>query len=937
MPEVPRARAARAWLPTQGRRRAAPPREGTLAGTGEVETGGGAAGAAGDARALADLLAQAPAIIWVLRGPDLVIEFCNDAAAASVGGRHPLVGRPFYGAMPELRGQGDGVLERVLRTGVPHREHEQWVRTPDGAGGLREAAFAYTVAPLRDAAGALTGVMVHAVDITDVARAREGAERARERLARVEQVARALGGALEPERVGAILVEQAREALGATAGVVYLAAPPRLTLLAASGYPDGSLRGWEEIDLRTQAPIPDAVRAGAPVVLASRAEIEAAYTYWRGSETLTDQALVALPIAVDHEVLGGLLFSFDTPRRIDDQDMTLVGALAGHCALALQRAALIARQRERGARDALIAGLSHSMDAALGTAGRLDRLVEGCVPEVADLAAVRLGGADTPAVLALAGAGPAPVLVHPPSSEAGTPCPPAAARVMARGEGVLVEGADADDLRGWAAEAEVLQERGGLASLVAVPLGARGQTLGVLTLARAAGRPALGPDDLALAEEIGRRAGLALDNARLFEEERRARATLERARWRAERLQRVTAALSRALTRDEVAAVVVTEAMEALGARAGVVAVREGDDGRVLSAVGYPEDVMRPGLTFPVTAGFPLAVMLQRGEAFWFERPEDWLRRFPAPRRELGAVGIGVPLLIDGRVTGAVAFRFGQDRRRISGGERRMVVTMAEQCAQALERARLYEREHEAAEVLQRRLLPERLPHGGPELAVRYLPAGQGRSGGDFYDALTLPGGRLAMIVGDVVGQGVGAAAVMGQLRSAWRALAGELDGPAAMLGRLSTFAGDVPGAAVATAACLELGPGGDLRHACAGHPPPLVARGGVARALTDGRGIPLGAGEWTYAEGREALRAGDLLLTYTDGVYERRDRPVDDGLAALADWVGAHATQDLEPFLDGLVAALAPGALDDCALLACRVPGGRAAGTALFHPGAPG
>ncbi|HWH15666.1 MAG TPA: SpoIIE family protein phosphatase [Miltoncostaeaceae bacterium] len=867
------------------------------------------------------LLAQAPAIIWVLRGPHHVIEFCNEAAVASVGGRSPLQGLPFYDALPELREQGaESVFDLVRRTGLPQVEAERWVRTPDGRGGVRDAAFSYSVTPLRDPGGDVTGVMVHAVEVTDLARARAEAESVRDALVRVERVARSLGAAQTPEEVGGILVEQAREALDAAAGVVYLFAPPHLTLLAASGYPPGSLAGWERIGVDTPAPIPDAVRDRAPVVLETRAQIEAAYTYWRDTETLSDQALVALPVVVGDEVLGGLLFSFHAPRRLREPELTLVGALAGHCALALQRARLIAAQRARTRGDALVARLTHAMDAALGTTERVTRLVESCVDALADLATVRLGSGP-PVVLARASGDGVRVTGSGRAAGALDPAEVGAARVRRTGEGLLLPQIDPSSAGEWPAEAGALEDDGALGSLIAVPLAARGQTLGVLALARVAARPPLGAADLALAEEIGRRAGLALDNARLYEEERVARATLDRARQRAERLQRVTAALSRALTEDEVAAVVVTEAMEALEARAGVVAVREGGQGRVLSAVGYPEDVLRTGTTFPLAAGFPLAMVLRDGEEFWFEGREDWMRRFPAPRGDLGAVGIGVPLAIDGRVMGGVAFRFGQDRRPITEGERRMVVTMAEQCAQALERARLYEREHEAAEVLQRRLLPERLPDTGPPLAVRYLPAGQGRSSGDFYDARLSPGGGLALIVGDVVGQGVEAAAVMGQLRSAWRALAGEVDGPAALLARLSRFAGDVPGAAVATAACLQLEPDGTLRHACAGHPPPLVAAHGRARALVEGRGIPLGAGDWRYEEGCERLAPGDLLLVYTDGLYERRGRPVDVALEALRTWLAAHAGDPLESLMDGLVAAFGAGAHDDCALLACRVP----------------
>lgn len=863
---------------------------------------------------LAGLLAQAPAIIWVLRGPDLVVEFCNAPAHASVGFREPLVGLPVFEALPELRGQGlDEVLARVLATGEEEGEPERHTLVPLPDGGVREAVYSYAMIPLRDADDDVDGVLIHAVDVTDLVRAREDAERAHARLARVERVTQALGGARSDADVGAVLVEQARAALGAETGVVYVAEDGALRLLAASGYPDGSLEGWERVTLDVPAPIPDAVRTGRAVVLETREEMEAAYPYWRDSDELLDQALVALPVTVGAEVLGGLLFSFTTPRHFDTDELRLVGILAGHSALALARLALVSGERARATRAALVERLSRTLDDALGVRERMGRLARACVPEAADLAVVRLREGGQPAAAAVRLVAGEVEFVPPGSVGAA----PGAATVVAAGRPRVVP---EPDPAAWPAEAALLGRDGGLGPLVCVPLAARGHALGTLTLARSAQGAPLGPVDLALAEAIADRAAIALDNARLYDQERLARATLDRARARAERLQRVTAALSRALTEEQVAGVVVTEAMDALRARAGVIARREGGRGRVLSAVGYPDEVLHAGMAFPIDAGFPLAAVLRSGESFWFEDPADWARRFPPPRSGLGPAGLALPLVIDGSVTGAIAFRFGDEQRRITSGERRLIGTLAEQCAQALERARLYEREHEAAEVLQRRLLPERLPEPGfARLAVRYLPAAQGRSGGDFYDAVELPGGRLAMIVGDVVGQGVGAAAVMGQLRSAWRALSDEVEGPAAMLQRLSRFAESTSGAGVATAACLELRPDGALLHACAGHPPPVVATLRGARALTDGRGIPLGSGTWTYREARDELPAGGLLMLYTDGAYERRGRPLDEGLERLRAWVGDNAAAPLEELLDGLVAAMRPSPDDDCALMAVR------------------
>ena len=159
--------------------------------------------------------------------------------------------------------------------------------------------------------------------------------------------------------------------------------------------------------------------------------------------------------------------------------------------------------------------------------------------------------------------------------------------------------------------------------------------------------------------------------------------------------------------------------------------------------------------------------------------------------------------------------------------ERATLLALAEQCAQALDRARLYRAEHRVAETLQRSLLPQRLPQlPRLALAARYLPGAEGvQAGGDWYDVVELDEHRVAIAVGDVVGQGAAAAAVMGQLRSALAAALLQGHGPAAALELLDRFAARVPGARASTAACVTLDwTAGQVCWARAGHPPPLLA-----------------------------------------------------------------------------------------------------------------
>ena len=257
-----------------------------------------------------------------------------------------------------------------------------------------------------------------------------------------------------------------------------------------------------------------------------------------------------------------------------------------------------------------------------------------------------------------------------------------------------------------------------------------------------------------------------------------------------------------------------------------------------------------------------------------------------------------LPLLLEGRVIGAV----GLSRRRhvdgIAAEDLALLDDLADRAALALENARLYEYEHEVAHTLQRSMLAGAPPHH-PRCAigVHYAPAEASLEvGGDWYDAFNLGEERVALVVGDVVGRGLQAATIMGQLRSAVRALAGTQLGPAAVLESLDAFAERAADARGATVVYAELDlRSGKLALACAGHPPPVLAvPGREPELLWGGRSTPLGA----FATGQPRaqmeieLERGSRLLLYTDGLVERRDRGLDEGFARLAAaFDAAHST----------------------------------------------
>ena len=217
-----------------------------------------------------------------------------------------------------------------------------------------------------------------------------------------------------------------------------------------------------------------------------------------------------------------------------------------------------------------------------------------------------------------------------------------------------------------------------------------------------------------------------------------------------------------------------------------------------------------------------------------------------------------------------------------------VMTAIGRQAGVALDRAALYEESSRLAHELQHSLLavpPQQDARYGVEAV--YRPGVEGLDvGGDWHDAFCPQPGVIAVVVGDVVGRGLGAAIAMGQLRSAVRAVAGPGVGPAAVLSGLDRFVEQVPGADCATLAYAELDlASGLLTYACAGHPPPLlVPLGQQPRFLWEGRSTPLGVEPpvGSREEGQQQLAPLDRVLLYTDGLVERRASRIDERLDLL-------------------------------------------------------
>ncbi len=288
--------------------------------------------------------------------------------------------------------------------------------------------------------------------------------------------------------------------------------------------------------------------------------------------------------------------------------------------------------------------------------------------------------------------------------------------------------------------------------------------------------------------------------------------------------------------------------------------------------------------------------------------------------REAGAHSyLALPLMARGKVLGTLTLYRTIDERPFDDRDQVLASELASRAAICIDNARLYGRERGTALTLQRSLLPATpAEREGLEIAARYRPA-LSEVGGDWYDVLPLGPGRTGFIVGDVMGKGVQAAAIMGQLSTATRALA-RLDlPPADLLRHLDDIAGSL-GDAIATCvyAVCDLRTG-TCALSSAGHLPPVLAGADGGAELVDvPGGVPLGVGGVEFKTVEVEFAPGSLLALYTDGLVENRGEPIDTGLTTLTRLL-RNAGPSLQRTSDSLLSVLSPEPDDDVALLLVR------------------
>ncbi|WP_190276786.1 SpoIIE family protein phosphatase [Catenulispora acidiphila] len=489
------------------------------------------------------------------------------------------------------------------------------------------------------------------------------------------------------------------------------------------------------------------------------------------------------------------------------------------------------------------------------------------------------------------------------------------------------------------------------------PLVARGAVLGFVSYARGAVREPFDDQDITLGEDLIARAATAFDNALLFQRER------ETALARQETLRQANAAQGRlALLNDASVRIGTTldlqrtaeELIEVVLPRFAdfatvdlLVSVMRGDEPAsplpgepvVVQAVAVAEsfpsgltevaDAVGKTSTRDAAKGYARSLRSGRPMVIPIVDEESLASLASSPERVAGGLAAGihsylmVPLLARGVVLGGAEFIRMQDREPFGRADVALAEELAARAALCMDNARLYRRERRTALTLQRSLLPQNVHHTiGMEIAHRYLPSSRvSEVGGDWFDVVPLSCGRVALLVGDVMGHGIRAAATMGQLRTVARTLATLDMEPEQVLTRLDATAANSGDDQFATCVCAVYDPverSGVI--ASAGHlPPVIVAPDGTTTVLDVPPGPPLGVGGVPFESVEFVLPERSVMAMYTDGLVERRGRDLDEGISLLRQAL-TQRDRPLEEACDAVLAALVPGgAEDDVALIMAK------------------
>jgi len=560
--------------------------------------------------------------------------------------------------------------------------------------------------------------------------ARRSAEAAAGQVHRLQSLTADLSGALSVDDVVRLVLERGLDVFGAYAGgVTALSADGAwLEQLGTFGYPSALTAPFARVATDAALPIAECARTGEPLFVASREEMAARFPEVAPRSAPETRAWLVLPLRIDARVMGVLSLSFSRPAEYGPGEQAFFATVAQQCAQAMDRARLYeAEQRARAAADAasrraaFLAEASRLLSASLDVEPTLAAIARAAVPGLGDWCAVDVAvdpgaGEWPPAVRRVVTAHQDPARVEwarrvsemmPTDWSART----GLAKVFRTGEPEFYPVVTDQMVAAGARDAGhlALLREIGLSSVLIVPMTASGRTVGALTLIHTESGRHFDEGDLAMALSLARRAGVAVENARLYAAERAARAAAEAAAERTRRLQALTAALSQAATPAQVAQAALQQGLAALGGQAGGVAILSAD-GEMLELVAShglaPGEAEELGWARVAVAAPRAACEALREQTMIVVRTfAEWRARYPMAAPAMERIGLPacvvVPLSVERRAVGVLAYNF-RDARELSPEDEAFVTAVARQAAQAMDRARLFAAEHEARAAAER-------------------------------------------------------------------------------------------------------------------------------------------------------------------------------------------------------------------------------------------
>lgn len=551
-------------------------------------------------------------------------------------------------------------------------------------------------------------------------RARERAEENAKRIAALQRVTAALATALTPIEVAQAVLEQGVGSLGASSGALALLNKENQTIemLSSFSYDSATLENWRAIPADSHVPIADAIRTGEILAFESLQDATARYPHVPFG-TNGNRAWLVLPLQLQQQRLGGLWIGYNREHQFTEADRAFAQALARQCAQALERAQLyesemVAReQAERAAkRSEWLTEASHLLSSSLDYETTFRQVANLAVPQIADWCSIYIKKEDGTAE---------PLIIWHKDPEMlefldeirqyftqEWDAPRGLPRVIREGVSEFYPDIP-DSLLVQTAKNQVqldILRRFGLSSGMTVPLKIHDRVLGAISFANAESRRHFTGDDLELAELLAGRAAVAIENAELYHAEQNARRSAEESARRISSLQTITSAFSNALTQNQVSEIVIAEGLTALGAQAGsVVLLAETGEMLNLSAhSGYSASVIEQFRSFPVTAATPLAEAARTKRPLFLESAAETVARFPHLEKQIAGgyqARACLPLLVKGQTVGAIGLSF-TTQHTFSDNDRAFMSALAQQAAQALERARLYESELRARQEAER-------------------------------------------------------------------------------------------------------------------------------------------------------------------------------------------------------------------------------------------